>query len=195
MAVYRKLIAFDRPLASATITGGSTKRYSESEAADLRVSAYQEGADAARAFGNQQLVEFRAEVQALQEGLFARLSESEATMYQQVRESLPALVVEVARRLLAGFEPAADQVQKLCADTLEQLYPESENLELLVCSADAALLEKISPAWKAQYPGLRVTVSPTLSPGDCQVRSRFGITDARLSAKLETLSRELGVNA
>lgn len=194
MAVYKKLIAFDRPLASATIPGRSGKRYTESEAADLRVAAYQEGADAARAFGNQQLVEFRAEVQALQEGLFTRLSESEATMYQQVRDSLPALVVEVARRLLAGFEPSADQVHKLCTETLEQLYPENENLELLVCSGDAALLEKISPAWKAQYPGLRVTVTPTLSPGDCQVRSRFGITDARLSAKLETLSRELGVN-
>jgi flagellar assembly protein FliH len=53
------------------------------------------------------------------------------------------------------------------------------------------LLETLTPAWSAQYPGLRITPDAALSPGDCQVRSRFGITDARISAKLETLEREL----
>lgn len=192
MAVYQKLVAFDRPLLSATIVGHSSKQFSESEVADIRVAAYQEGSDAAQGFANQQLVEFRAEVQSLQEGLFAKLTETESVILQQVRESLPSLVLEVARRLLAGFEPSAEAVEKLCTETLEQLYPESENLELLVCPRDAALLESMSPAWKSRYPGLRVTPTPTLSSGDCQVRSRFGMTDARLSAKLETLGREIG---
>ena len=191
MATYQKLVAFDRPLSSATIPGRSSKHFTESEASEIRVVAYREGADAARAFANQQVVDFRAEVQSLQEGLFAKLTESEALITQQVQAALPALVVEIARRLLAGFEPPAEAVQKLCSETLEQLYPESENLEVLVCPRDARLLEQISPSWKNRYAGLRITPTPSLSSGDCQVRSRFGITDARLSAKLETLSREL----
>jgi len=34
-------------------------------------------------------------------------------------------------------------------------------------------------------------VDAALGPGDCQVRSRFGLTDARRQAKLEALTREL----
>jgi len=82
-------------------------------------------------------------------------------------------------------------VQRHCCEVLEALYPERENLELIISPRDAALLEKLNSTWSSHYPGLRMTVDPALSPGDCQVRSRFGITDARLSSKLETLEREL----
>ena len=45
------------------------------------------------------------EVQALQEGLFEKLASSEAEMITQLREALPSLAVELARRLLAGPRP------------------------------------------------------------------------------------------
>jgi flagellar assembly protein FliH len=35
---------------------------------------------------------------------------------------------------------------------------------------------------------MKVQIDSTLSAGDCQVRSRFGLTDARRVTKLETLS-------
>lgn len=190
MATYRKLIAFDRPLASATLPGRPGRQFTESELAAARVEGFQEGSDSARAFASQQLVEFRAEVQALQNGIFGKLAEAEAAISSQVKASLPGLVVEIARRLLAGFEPPAEVIERICSETLEQLYPEAENLELMISPRDAALLETVSPAWKNRYPGLRVSPTPALAPGDCQVRSRFGITDARLGVKLDTLSQE-----
>lgn len=191
MAVHNKLVAFDRPLVSATIPGRSTRLYTESEMAALRTQAYQEGADAARAFANQQLVEFRAEVQALQEGLFQRLSTIDADITAQLRDALPLLAVEISRRLLADYEPPAEQVLHLCEETLRQLYPEHENLELVISPRDAAMLESLPGEWKNRYPGLRITIDATLETGDCQVRSRFGLTDARRQSKLEALSREL----
>jgi flagellar assembly protein FliH len=93
--------------------------------------------------------------------------------------------------LLAGFEPTAEQVMKLCEETLSQLYPERDNLELFLCPRDAALLEQLAVDWKTRHPGLRVIVDAALGPADCQVRSRFGLTDARRQAKLEALTREL----
>jgi Flagellar biosynthesis/type III secretory pathway protein len=191
MAVHNKLVAFDRPLVSATIPGRSTRLYTESEMAAIRTQAYQEGADAARAFANQQLVEFRAEVQALQEGLFQRLSTIDADITAQLRDALPLLAVEISRRLLADYEPPAEQVLHLCEETLRQLYPEHENLELVISPRDAAMLESLPGEWKNRYPGLRITIDATLETGDCQVRSRFGLTDARRQSKLEALSREL----
>lgn len=189
--IHHKLIAFDRPLVGATIPGHSARLYTDSEVAAIRTQSYQEGSDAARAFASQQLVEFRADVQALQEGLFQKLAASETELLSQLRETLPALAVELARRLLAGFEPSTEHVQRLCEETLAQLYPERENLELFLSARDAVLLEDISPAWKSRYPGLKIVADATFGPGDCQVRSRFGLTDARRQSKLEALSREL----
>jgi flagellar assembly protein FliH len=191
MAVHNKLIAFDRPLASATIPGRSARFYTESEVAAIRTQAYQEGSDAARSFASQQLVEFRTDVQSLQEGLFRRLATLDTDITAQLRDALPLLAVELARRLLADYEPPAEQVLHLCEETLRQLYPEHENLELFISPRDAALLETLPADWKNRYPGLKLTADAMLETGDCQVRSRFGLTDARRQSKLDALSREL----
>ena len=192
MVTHNKLIAFDRPLVGVSLKGHAGSRvYTEAEIAAISQKAYQEGSDSTRGFASQQLVEFRAEVQSLQEGLFQKLTTTDADLQTQLREALPALAVELARRLLAGYEPTADQVMKLCEETLSQLYPERDNLELFLCPRDAAMLEQVSTDWKTRHPGLRVVIDAALGPGDCQVRSRFGLTDARRQAKLETLSREL----
>jgi flagellar assembly protein FliH len=191
MALHHKLVAFDRPLASATIPGRSSRLYTESEMAAIRAQAYQEGADSTRGFASQQLVEFRTDVQTLQEGLFRRLSTIDTEITAQLRDALPLLAVEIARRLLADYEPPAEQVLHLCEETLKQLYPEHENLELFLSPRDAALLESLPADWKNRYPGLRLTVDAMLETGDCQVRSRFGLTDARRQSKLDALSREL----
>jgi flagellar assembly protein FliH len=50
------------------------------------------------------------------------------------------------------------------------------------------MLEELNPAWLQRYPGLKVRADAALATGDCQVRSRFGLTDARRVTKLETLS-------
>lgn len=189
--LHHKIIAFDRPLTGAAIPGSGARAYTEAEISALQQKAYQDGADRARAFASQQLVEFRAEVQALQEGIFQKLAAAETELLTQLRDSLPGLTIELARRLLAGYEPTAEQVQRLCEETLAQLYPERDNLEVFVSPADGALLDQLSAEWKTRYPGLRVTLDANLGPGDCQVRSRFGLTDARRQAKLEALSREL----
>jgi len=82
-------------------------------------------------------------------------------------------------------------VAKLCHEALEQLFPEREGLELSLCPRDAALLEQVSPNWLARYPGLKVKADANLAPGDCQVRSRFGLTDARQETKLAVLAHGL----
>ena len=190
MPAFNRLVPFDRPLAGAAIAG-QKRALDEREIADLRLAAYREGADAARAFADQQMVDLRHDVQQLQEGLFNRLDGAEAAIVTQLQNALPALALDLARRLLAGYEPPVEVVQSHCREVLEALYPERENLELIISPRDAGLLENLSPSWSARYPGLKITADPSLSTGDCQVRSRFGITDARISTKLETFEREL----
>ncbi len=188
---HAKLIAFDRPLASAALRGQAGRFCNEAELAARAQAAYRQGVDDARALADQQMVEFRADVGQLSDGVLRQLGAIESALVAQLREALPGLALEISRRLLAGFEPPPEVVSRLCAEALEQLFPERENLELVVSPRDASLLEKLRPEWQERYPGLRIRSDSTLTAGDCQVRSRFGLTDARLATKLTALSHSL----
>jgi flagellar assembly protein FliH len=188
---FAKLVPFDRPLAGAVLPGAKGRYCTEAELAALDAAAYERGIDAARALADQQLVEFRHDMEQLGNGVFAKLSTLEPALLHQLRDALPALALDIAHRLLAGYEPPPEVVSRLCAEALGELFPERDNLELSVSPRDAALLEKIQPDWMARYPGLRLRADATLKPGDCQVRSRFGLTDARLQVKLSALQHSL----
>jgi flagellar assembly protein FliH len=187
---YTKLIAFDRRLSGASLIGRGQPSH-ESEMAAHEQEAYRRGVDAARALADQQMVEARADIEQLSDGILQKLSRVEPQLFAQLREALPGLAVEIARRLLAGYEPTPEIVSKVCEEALGELFPERENLELAISTHDAALLEKIKPEWMQRYPGLRIRPESTFGPGDCQVRSRFGITDARLQTKLTALEHSL----
>jgi flagellar assembly protein FliH len=188
---FAKLIAFDRALKGVSVPGQNGKFCSESELAARDEAAYRRGIDAASALADQQMVEFRADIEQLSDGVFKKLEDLQVTVTAQLRETLPGLALEIARRLLAGYEPPADVVSRICEEALNEIFPERENLELAVAPRDAALLEKLSPAWLRRYPGLRIVAETSLNPGDCQVRSRFGLTDARIDTKLSALRHSL----
>jgi flagellar assembly protein FliH len=163
----------------------------EKEAAAKAEEAYHAGVDAARRAGDQQMVELRAELAQLSDGVLKQLAEIEPQLLAQLRDALPGLAVEIARRLLAGFEPPPEVIERLWREALDQLYPEREGLELALCPRDAELLERLNPEWKQRYPGLKVRIDPSLRPGDSMVRSRFGLTDARQQTKLQACEHGL----
>ena len=188
---FAKLIAFDRPLAGAGLPGAGGRFCTEAELAAHAQEGYRRGIDAARSSADQQMVEFRADVEALGDGVFKKLSELEPAILAQLRDALPGLALDLAKRLLAGYEPPPEVVARLCEEALAELFPERENLELTVSPRDAAFLDELKPAWLARYPGLKLRTDAALAPGDCLVRSRFGLTDARQQTKLTALADSL----
>ncbi len=188
---FARLIAFDRPLHGISVPGEVGKRWTDAEIAVREEAAYQRGVDAARALADQQMVEFRADIEHLGDGVFKKLSGIEGTMVAQLRDTLPALALDLARRLLAGYEPPADAVSRICEETLGEIFPERDNLELTLAPRDATLLADLKPTWIQAYPGIRIRADAALTPGDCQVRSRFGLTDARVQTKMTALQHSL----
>lgn len=187
---YLKLVAFDRPLAGAVLPGQG-RMLTEAEVAAKVQEAYRQGVDAAREAADQQMVEFRADMEQLSDGVLQKISALEPRLVLQLREALPGLAVDIAHRLLAGYEPPAETVERLCREALEQLFPEREGLELSLSPGDAALLTSLNPDWLQRYPALRIRQDASLSRGDCIVRSRFGLTDARQATKLQALAHSL----
>jgi flagellar assembly protein FliH len=188
---FAKLVVFDRRLSGAILPGQSGRLFGERELATKTEEAYRRGVDSTRAVADQQMVEFRADMQQLSEGVLKDLSSLEGTLTDQLRDALPALALDIAKRLFAGFEPSPEIVESLCLEALNQLYPEREGLELSVGPQDAEFLDRINPDWKSRFPGLRIRADNTLKSGDCVVRSRFGVTDARQKTKLATLEHSL----
>jgi flagellar assembly protein FliH len=188
---FAKLIAFDRPLAAAVRPGTGGRFCTEAELAAHAQEGYRRGVDAARAAADQQMVEFRADVEALGEGVFKQLTAIEPALLAQLREALPGLAIDLAKRLLAGYEPSPEVVSRLCEESLAELFPELENLELTLSPRDLAFIEELQPAWLGRFPGLKLRTDASLEPGDCQVRSRFGLTDARRRTKIAALTASL----
>ena len=188
---FAKLISFDRPLAGVSAPGFAGRLSSEREVAAREQAAYQRGVDATRALADQAMVEFRADIEQLADGVLKKLGTAESAITAQLRDTLPSLALEIARRLLAGYEPPAEVVSRICEEALSEIFPERDNLELSVAPRDAALLETLNPDWLRRYPGLRIRAEASLKPGDCQVRSRFGLTDARLETKIAALQHSI----
>ena len=187
-----KLVVFDRPLLSATaVVKARMRSLTEAELQDLREQARREGAEDTRRFADSQMVEMRTEVQQLNESLFETLRQTETRLADQVRSALPGLAVEIGRRLLAGWEPPPEVVERICHEALEELYPETSGLELVISARDSELLEKLNPGWLTEFSNLKITVDPNLHPGDCLVRSRFGVVDARGNTRLRSLQDSL----
>jgi flagellar assembly protein FliH len=191
MNTHHHLIAFDRPLVAVQLASEAVPRHTDAALLAARAAGYQQGGDDARDFSNQQIVELRSEMQHLQSGILQKLIDVEEQLAQQVRRALPELTVEVGRRLLADFVPPPELVERICREALDQLYPERDSLELVIGPRDAAVLERLVPSWSAHFTRLRTTIDDTLNPGDCLVRSRFGVTDARAQSKLDGLRHEL----
>jgi flagellar assembly protein FliH len=187
-----KLVVFDRPLVGASaVARARTRSLTEAEVLEMREQARREGAEETRHFADSQMVEMRAEVQLLGEGLFDSLRQAETRLAEQVQAALPGLAVEIGRRLLAGWEPPAETVGRICREALDELFPETTGLELVVSARDAQLLEQLNPGWLAEFSNLKITTDATLSAGDCLVRSRFGVVDARHRTRLHALQESL----
>src|SRR5690606_37246691 len=116
----------------ATIAGQGGRYCTEAEVAGREQAAYARGIDAARAQADQQMVELRADVGRLAEGVFEKVSHLEPAVLGELREALPALARELARRLLAGYEPPPAVLSRICEEALGELFPERENLEIVV---------------------------------------------------------------
>ena len=188
---FAKLVAFDRPMSGAVWPGQPEPTITESESAAKCQAAYHQGVDATRRVADHQMVELRSEMSQLSIGVLEKLAGMEPILLAQLRDALPALALDIARRLLAGYEPPPSVIQGLWQEALEQLYPERDGLELALCPRDAELLDELNPEWQNRYPGLKVRPDPALKRGDTVVRSRFGLTDARQQTKLAALEHAL----
>jgi flagellar biosynthesis/type III secretory pathway protein FliH len=186
------VVRLSRPLRRAAFHSGDIERAALVEQMEeARQTAYQKGFADASDFLNQQVAEQRAEVIQLIEQTFKSLEEQRHELVRQIGAVLPGIATEIARRVLCGLDPDPVRVQRTVDEVLGELAPGTRDIEVALPAADLALLGRYDENYQDRYPGLRFVADPTLAVGDCKVRSSFGLVDATIATKLETLARSL----
>jgi flagellar assembly protein FliH len=192
MLLSASVVHFSKPLRRVAFQYDEIERavlLQQSE--EARQAAYQKGFEDATEFLNQQVAEQRAEVIQLIEQTFKSIEEQRNELVRQVAAVLPGIATEIARRVLCGLDPDPGRVEKTVAEVLGELAPGTRDIEVALPATDLELIGRYQEKFQDRYPGLRFVADPSLTVGDCRLRSGFGIVDATIATKLETLSRSL----
>ena len=148
---------------------------------------FQEATDAL----TNQIAEQRAEVAQLQDAVFKNLAAQSETLTLEVSQILPDLILEITHRVLAGFKPDTETVRNSISETLAEVAPGSNDVEIRLHPQDLALVQGVDAELEQRYPGIKLTPDPELARGDCVAKSRFGMIDARVLTKLQNVARSL----
>ncbi|MDQ8202532.1 FliH/SctL family protein [Pelagicoccus sp. SDUM812003] len=180
-------LVLDQPLVSLSISyDGQEKVATARHKAEVDAS-YKSGYEDASSQYNQQILDFRSEINALREGTFSQLEQKFQTIVSEAREALMTLTYECVKQTLGGFEMVPEAVEKIVESVVEESGLNEEQMIVRLHSSDIALLEDLEKDLKARHPGLEFVADDTLSRGDCMLSSRFGKIDGLMSTKLEKL--------
>ena len=157
----------------------------------LRAASYDKGVEDANHRFNQQILEHRKEVEHMQQSVFKNLRTEFDKLVEEINSRLPELVLAILRRVLADTPMDRQLVRNIIDETLSQFVSQDENLEIRLCKSDIALLRAEEGSSEKLYPGITLLEDPALQPGDCLVRSRFGLVDARVQTKVLKIEKEL----
>jgi flagellar assembly protein FliH len=154
---------------------------------------YERGRRDAEGALRQQLLQQRAEMLELRQGVLESLAQVVPRLRAECESHLVELALEAARKLVAGFPVDAALVETAVREALGQLE-ETQDMTVLLNSEDYVLLEKagsslLNPAGTG--PRLTCRPDPEVSRGGCIVQTAFGTVDARRETKLECLRKGL----
>jgi flagellar assembly protein FliH len=148
-----------------------------------------DGEDALR----EQLIQQRADLQAVETGVIESLRNTLPRVARDCEQALTTLAVEVAQKLVAGLPISVEMIETAIREALAQveettdyhIYLHPEDLELLR-HVNSALLEAKEPAQRIFF-----HPAPEVTRGGCLVKTRFGIIDAQRETKSELLKKTL----
>lgn len=152
-------------------------------------AAYERGKQEAGTFHNRQLAEQREEIVAHQKQVLQHMDRQVESLVREVQQRLPALLFALVERVLEGVELTGSQVSQLVESVLQEYaHHEGEILDIYLSPEDLRRLKDYqSEVGENPSPHLTFHADTKLKCGDCQIRSRFGLLDARLATRVAKL--------
>ncbi|EDY82999.1 hypothetical protein VDG1235_2622 [Verrucomicrobiia bacterium DG1235] len=184
LVLEHRLVSLDIAYDGASRVGSSAHK------AEVDAS-YKSGYEDASSQYNQQILDFRSEINDLREGTFSQLESKFGNLVSEAREALMTLTYECVTQTLGGFEMQAEAVEKIVESVVKEAGLDDERMEVRLHSADIALLEDIDSDLRSKHPGLEFVSDDLLRRGDCILASRFGKIDGTIDNKLSKLRESI----
>jgi flagellar assembly protein FliH len=163
------------------------RMFTEGEFEAMKREAYHAGQEETARLMERQMLEQRTELVRLSSETLASLTAQHASLVRQIQEALPHLAIEATARVLATTTIDREAVARIVEDLLAEIAPGPEQIEVQLAPHDLEALGTCDDRLREKYPALVFRPNPELRPGDCQVRTRFGVIDGRLGTKLRAL--------
>ena len=192
MALSRQKIHFPKPVTAFQFAAFGAPPVPVDEV-DARVTeAYRRGQSEADDFHRQQLHEQRIETVEYQERVLARVEQQVEALLSTTQARVPELVFALVARVLDGVSLDAEQLRALILATIAELHQrDGEHLEVMLTPTDLEKLNDLRASGDGELSRLTFIADERLGSGDVQVRSRFGLLDARLETKWAKVKREV----
>jgi len=159
---------------------------------DRRVEeAYLRGREEATQAFNKQILSQRTEVQQLLGETLEVLDMKVDKCLRDVFEEIPALVTNIARRVLADVELDGAMIKAVVDDVISDLPSNKGEIQVYLSPRDLESLEAFLEGTQLQFPHCNFKSDPLLGPADCRVVSHFGAIDGRVSTKLKHIEDQL----
>lgn len=155
--------------------------------------AFARGVDAGERALRQQLVQQRADLQQLQNGLLQQLATTIPQVVRECEQTLISIALETARKVVNGIEITPQMVESAIRDALGSLE-QTGRVRVLLHADDLALIESVNSPLKTEEIGgerIRFEASSEVGRGGCLVHTDFGAVDARREVKFELLRQAI----
>jgi flagellar assembly protein FliH len=174
------------PLAGARLFSVEEER--TQALAEAREAGFREGFDAGVASLREETDAARSALARFRDETLRGLREKETALAEEVERMLPFLALEVARRVVTGVEFDAEAIKVRVAEVLAEAAPADEDVEVRLSPADLALIGEGTEELCERHPRLKFSADPALGDGDCVLRGRFGLADARLKTRWKAVA-------
>ncbi len=153
MTLSSQTIQFKAPLKNISIGHYGPPSVSQTDVDHQLEQARQAGYQEAEAFYKGQILELQQKVSTEQTSCLQQVESQFDTLVGEINNSLPSLVISIARRVLAGTEITNEIIQAVIKDLIAEFSNEKESLEILLCPQDIELLKAASaPAKEESIP-------------------------------------------
>ncbi len=193
---------------------------SAKEVETAKSSSFEHGKSEATDFYLKEVETLRKDYAQRQSELLHSIQNKVDLVLKELDSRLPGLVIKVAEKVLSGIELDGKMVKAMVESMIEEIGCDDDNLDVFLAPQDLKLqkslgddAKKVAPAESDDgfasaiagifdgidgddalldgYPNVKFFEDPSLQPGDCQVKSRFGLLDGRIATKLKRLEEEM----
>lgn len=200
-----KEIAFSAPLKSVVLerSGKAPPGPSAQELEEQRTAEFQSKMAAAvaqaKAKGKAEglaeleraMAKERQKFQAKVGGVLQQLDTTRKELAEELNALLPELIIEGVGRILEAWEPDGATVESVVKELLAGTDLEDEWLHLRLHPTSIQNLKSHCGPLEEVFPEVRFVADERLGQGECLLEGRFGVVDARYSAKLSNLREVL----